>query len=71
LPADGSGRQLLGTSMAAGIGFTVAIFITELALTEPTDQANAKLAILVASILAAVLSIVLLTRGSSKSVEID
>lgn len=71
LPADGSGRQLLGTSMAAGIGFTVAIFITELALTEPTDQANAKLAILVASILSAVLSIVLLTRGSSKSVEID
>ncbi|MFM7894336.1 MAG: Na+/H+ antiporter NhaA [Actinomycetota bacterium] len=70
LPAEG-GRQLVGTGMAAGIGFTVAIFITELALTESTDQANAKLAILVASILSAVLSIVLLTRGSSKSVEID
>ena len=52
--------QVLGIGAAAGIGFTVAIFITELALTDPAQRASAKLAILVASLLAAMMSAVLL-----------
>jgi Na+/H+ antiporter NhaA len=55
--------SLAGT--AAGIGFTVAIFITELALPEVTDQVHAKLAILFASVAAALLSLVLLMCRSS------
>jgi NhaA family Na+:H+ antiporter len=62
VPAGGRNRQLLGVSSAAGIGFTVAIFITELALEAPSDQANAKLAILIASILSGVVSLALLSR---------
>ena len=41
----------LGT--LAGIGFTVSLFITELAFTDPDTAAAAKLAILVASLAAA------------------
>ncbi|MEP7202827.1 MAG: Na+/H+ antiporter NhaA [Ilumatobacteraceae bacterium] len=60
-------RQIVGIGAAAGIGFTVALFITELALTNPVDRSNAKLAILTASTLAAVLSGVLLTHRKSKN----
>lgn len=62
VPAGGRNRQLLGVSSAAGIGFTVAIFITELALEAPSDQANAKLAILIASILSGAVSLALLSH---------
>ena len=51
--------------MAAGIGFTVAIFITKLALTDPIQQENAKLAILLASVVAAVLAMLLLKSPGS------
>lgn len=58
--------QLLGIGTTAGIGFTVAIFITELALTDPVQQSDAKLAILAASLMAAGVSVVLL-RFSGRS----
>jgi Na+:H+ antiporter, NhaA family len=60
-PERAEPRQLTGVGAAAGIGFTVALFITELALTDPIDQSNAKLAILAASVLAAVGSSAILT----------
>ena len=62
VPAGGRNRQLLGVSSAAGIGFTVAIFITELALEAPSDQANAKLAILIASVLSGAVTLALLSH---------
>jgi NhaA family Na+:H+ antiporter len=64
-PKDSTNRQIFGAGTAAGIGFTVAIFITELALPEVTDQVHAKLAILFASVAAALLSLVLLMCRSS------
>ncbi|MCU1359252.1 MAG: sodium:proton antiporter, partial [Ilumatobacteraceae bacterium] len=60
-------RQIVGIGAAAGIGFTVALFITELAFTDPVDRTDAKLAILMASVLAAAASGVILTRSSSES----
>ena len=54
--------------MAVGIGFTVAIFITKLALTDPTQQENAKLAILLASVIAAGLAMLLLKAPASRPV---
>ena len=65
-PRDVSTRHILGAGSAAGIGFTVALFITELALDEGPDRANAKLAILVASLVSATLSMVLLATRSSR-----
>jgi Na+:H+ antiporter, NhaA family len=63
-PEDTKPRQITGIGAAAGIGFTVALFITELAFTDPVDQSNAKLAILVASVLAAAASTAILIRGT-------
>ena len=63
-PDDAASTQILGVGAAAGIGFTVALFITELALLDPVDRSHAKLAILVASVLAAVGSSVILRMRS-------
>jgi Na+:H+ antiporter, NhaA family len=65
-PGGASGRQLLGVATSAGMGFTVALFITELALPEPGQRAVATLAILMAAVLAAGLSLsILLARDLS------
>lgn len=66
-PDGAQPRQIVGIGAAAGIGFTVALFICELALTDPIDQSNAKLAILAASVLAAALSGAILTTGGRRS----
>ena len=62
-------RTFIGVGSAAGIGFTVALFISDLAFTNPIHQADAKLAILVASIASAVLSLMILSfqRGSVRT----
>jgi NhaA family Na+:H+ antiporter len=60
--------QIVGVGTAAGIGFTVALFITELALTNEVDQTNAKMAILLASVTAAILAIGILLKAKSKPV---
>lgn len=62
-PAGTGRRQLLGIGNAAGIGFTVALFVTELAFEDPAHQADAKLAILVGSVVAAALAVAVLRPG--------
>lgn len=69
--ADGlsgaTARQSTGVGAAAGIGFTVALFITDLAFTDEAMQSTAKLAVLVASIVAASIALVLLRFGPTSS----
>ncbi len=67
-PEGATLRTALGIGGAAGIGFTVALFITELAFTDEVQRSEAKLAILVASATAAIIAALLLrspdnTRG--------
>ena len=75
LPSGIGWRQLAGASFLAGIGFTISLFITGAAFDSPTIQASAKLAILVASAVAAGLGYVLLLvtspvyEGSSRIAE--
>lgn len=64
LPVNTRKTQLLGIGTAAGIGFTVAMFITELAITDPVQQDTAKLAVLAASVAAAAISGTLLRLSS-------
>ncbi|HRD53866.1 MAG TPA: Na+/H+ antiporter NhaA, partial [Flavobacteriales bacterium] len=45
-------RQLLGASFLAGIGFTMSLFINELAFIDPDHRQQAKLGILLASFIA-------------------
>jgi NhaA family Na+:H+ antiporter len=60
LPRDCSMRHIVGVGTVAGIGFTVSLFITELAFDDPTLVADAKLAVLMASVAAAALGAALL-----------
>jgi NhaA family Na+:H+ antiporter len=58
--SDGMNRSsLLATGSAAGIGFTVAIFIANLAFKDSTQQDIAVLAVIVASVVSALLSLAL------------
>ena len=59
-PGDASGQQTVGVAMSAGMGFTVALFITELAFTDSVQRSNATLGILVAALAAAGLSLTVL-----------
>ena len=63
-PEGTSARHLLGAGHAAGIGFTVALFIAELAFDDPDLVAQAKIAILVASVVSGLVAAAVL-RGSS------
>ncbi|OJW77829.1 MULTISPECIES: Na+/H+ antiporter NhaA [unclassified Spirosoma] len=66
LPVGVSWRQLVGVAVLAGIGFTMSIFVTLLAFKEqPIRQNEAKIAILVASLLAGLLGYVLLRGDKS------
>jgi NhaA family Na+:H+ antiporter len=63
LPAEVTPRMVLGVAALAGVGFTVALFITDLAFGAQQDVETAKLAILGASVLAGLFGAVLLRSG--------
>jgi NhaA family Na+:H+ antiporter len=58
-PEGATNSSLLATGSAAGIGFTVAIFIANLAFKDAQTQDIAVLAVIVASVVSALLSAIL------------
>ncbi|MBO0936401.1 Na+/H+ antiporter NhaA [Fibrella sp. HMF5335] len=69
LPTGVSWRQLIGVGTLAGIGFTMSIFVTLLAFEgQPILQNEAKIAILVSSLLAGVLGYALLRKSAPQTV---
>jgi len=62
LPADMNRRHLLGLGLLAGIGFTMSIFISNLAFENPLFVLEGKMAILVASFVASLLGYLFLRR---------
>jgi NhaA family Na+:H+ antiporter len=58
-PQDAKSIDLLATGSAAGIGFTVAIFIANLAFSDPATQDLAVFSVIVASIVSALISLFL------------
>lgn len=69
LPEGVDKSSLIATGSAAGIGFTVAIFIANLAFTDPVIQDIAVIAVIFASVVSAGISVALfklLQRRSSK-----
>lgn len=65
LPADVRWSHVVAVGLIAGIGFTVSLFITDLAFGDPALQARAKLGILASSLLAGVGGYLLLNRLSA------
>ena len=59
-PDSYSWRQLVGAGALGGIGFTMSLFIAGLAFPNPADYAAAKIAIFIASVIAAVLGTIIL-----------
>jgi NhaA family Na+:H+ antiporter len=59
LPEGVDKSSLVATGSAAGIGFTVAIFIANLAFSDPVIQDIAVIAVIFASVVSAVISVAL------------
>ena len=55
LPTGTTWRQIFGLAMCAGIGFTVALFVTSISMTDPAVATSAKVGILLGSLVAGVL----------------
>jgi Na+:H+ antiporter, NhaA family len=73
LPSGVRWPQLFGIAMVGGIGFTVSLFITGLAFTDPALVDEAKIGIVAASVAASVLGTVVLraqrARGGGEAVD--
>jgi NhaA family Na+:H+ antiporter len=72
LPEGVAWSQILGAGLIAGIGFTVSLFIAELAFNDEALVAEAKIAILGASVLMAVVGLAylyVLTRAGARAPE--
>ncbi|NBY50991.1 MAG: Na(+)/H(+) antiporter NhaA, partial [Actinobacteria bacterium] len=67
VPEGARPLSILATGSAAGIGFTVAIFIANLAFSDPTTQDLAIVAVIAASIASGVLSYVLFKLLSKRA----
>ncbi|HYG73262.1 MAG TPA: Na+/H+ antiporter NhaA, partial [Actinomycetota bacterium] len=66
LPEGVSWRHLAGTAAVAGIGFTVSLFITELAFADAGSAAEAKIGILAASIAAGAVGFLVLRSAAPR-----
>ena len=63
LPARVGWGSVLGAAVLAGIGFTMALFITALAFEDPTLAAASKLGVMVASVIATLCGVAALSRA--------
>ena len=66
LPAGISWMQMWGLSLIAGIGFTMSLFIGNLAFASPEQIAAVKLGVLSGSLIAAIAGVVILRTASNK-----
>lgn len=67
MPQHVDGRKLIGAGVLGGIGFTMAIFVANLAFDDAQKVELSKIAVLIASVLAAATGYALLSLASGKS----
>ncbi|MEZ5003285.1 MAG: Na+/H+ antiporter NhaA [Chitinophagales bacterium] len=66
LPEDVNWMQIWGLSCLAGIGFTMSLFISNLAFTEATTITNSKIGILAGSLLSGITGWIILSLAAKK-----
>lgn len=71
LPKDLNWRHILGIGSIAGIGFTVSVFITILAFKNETIANNAKLMVLIASLISGTIGLIVLSRTLKRTSTIE
>ena len=65
LPQGVTWSQVIGAGFLAGMGFTMSLFITDLAFKDPELQIIAKVSVLLASIVAGIIGYVILVRSAT------
>ena len=70
LPENTNWGTMTGASIMAGIGFTMSIFISELAFEDPVVKSQAKLAILIASTIAGIVGMLVIKAFLGKKDEV-
>jgi len=68
LPEGSSWGHILGVGLLAGIGFTMSIFIAILSFNDPTNISEAKLSILITSLIAGIVGYLVLRSNQGKSI---
>jgi Na+:H+ antiporter, NhaA family len=63
LPAGATWSGMVGVGLLAGIGFTMSLFIANLAFEDPTNLVQAKIGVLTASVVAALAGLFFLSRA--------
>ncbi|WP_160671031.1 Na+/H+ antiporter NhaA [Clostridium sp. C8-1-8] len=73
LPTGVNKKHLYGASILGGIGFTMSIFVSSLSFSDETILSTAKISIMVASLLSAILGLLIfnLTKASPEEAVID
>lgn len=67
LPEGVTWNQVYGVAFLAGIGFTMSMFISDLAFVDDSYKQIAKVGIMAASLISAVIGMIWLSIGSRKS----
>lgn len=67
IPQDATWHHVIGIGALAGIGFTVSLFVTDLAFVDPRHQAQAKVGVLAASVAAALVGSLVLSAAARRS----
>ncbi|MEZ4699841.1 MAG: Na+/H+ antiporter NhaA [Rhodothermales bacterium] len=71
MPSGTTWRQFYGVSLLAGIGFTMSLFVSNLAFTEAAMLDSAKMGILLASTIAGVAGWIALSRSAATAPALD
>ncbi len=69
LPAGAAPRHIVGVAAISGIGFTVSLFITNLAYDSPLLRDEAKIGVLAASVVAGVIGSTILYRSKPAAIQ--
>ncbi|MFF5383682.1 Na+/H+ antiporter NhaA [Pedobacter suwonensis] len=70
LPEGGTWKHMIGVALLAGIGFTMSLFISGLAFSNPQYVEQAKYGILIASVLAGILGTLVLRGTAPNHIEL-